>query len=147
VAETDTSLTTDRAKEQVLFEGRPALLQTVWSYLIALVTVGLALIVYWIKQRNTHYRITNQRVVIEKGFFSKRIEQVDLYRINDYTVDLPFGQRVVGTGNLVLESMDRSTPHLRLDGLSTDVRALYEKIREATEIDKRSRGVRVVDYE
>ena len=147
MAETGALAPAEAGQEQVLFDGRPALLQNIWAWVISILTVGLALVVYWIRQRTTHYRITNQRVVVEKGFFSKTIEQIDLYRINDYTVDLPIGQRLVGTGNIVLESMDRSTPHLRLDGLATDVRELYERIRQATEIDKRRRGVRVVDYE
>jgi hypothetical protein len=85
--------------------------------------------------------------VVERGIFNKVMDQVDLYRVNDYTVERPFGQRIMGTGNLVLEAMDRSTPHLRLDGLRTDVVQLYERVRKATEDMKRQRGVRVVDYE
>jgi uncharacterized membrane protein YdbT with pleckstrin-like domain len=115
--------------------------------LVTLLTIGLALIYFALRQRSKRYRLTTQRVVVETGLLSKRIEQIDLYRINDYAVDLPFSQRIVGTGNLLLDSMDRSTPKLRLDALPTDVRALYERLRAATEVDKQKRGVRVVDYE
>lgn len=123
------------------------MLRSVGALLITILTVGLALIYFWFRSRATRYRITTQRVVVELGLFSKRMEQIDIYRINDYVVELPFGQRMMGTGNLILDAMDRSTPKLRIDGLKTDVRALYEKLREATEAQKRSRGVRVVDYE
>ena len=133
--------------ELVLFEGNPALIPSLGSLLITVVTLGLALIVFAIRRRSTHYRITTQRVVVERGLFNKRIDQIDIYRINDYVVDLPFSQRLMGTGNLVLEAMDKTTPHIHINGLGTDVRALYEELRKATEVQKRARGVRVVDYE
>ena len=79
--------------------------------------------------------------------FGKRLDQIDLYRIADYVVERPFAQRLLGTGNLVLEALDKTTPELRLEGLKTDVVALYEKLRVATEAEKRRRGVRLVDYE
>ncbi len=53
----------------------------------------------------------------------------------------------MGTGNLHLVTLDRSTPEIRIMGLSTDVVALYEELRRATEADKQRRGVRLVDYE
>jgi uncharacterized membrane protein YdbT with pleckstrin-like domain len=133
--------------ERVLFEGPPALIPSIGALLITVLTLGLALIVFVIRQRATRYRVTTERVVVERGLFSKRIEQIDIYRINDYVVELPFSQRLMGTGNLVLEAMDKTTPHIHLTALGTDVRALYEELRKATEIQKRVRGVRVVDYE
>jgi len=53
----------------------------------------------------------------------------------------------MGNGNLVLEAMDKTTPEVRLLGLKTDVTLLYERLRAATEIEKRRRGVRVFDIE
>ena len=87
------------------------------------------------------------RIVVERGFFSKRMEQLDLYRIVDYVVERPFGQRMMGTGNIVLEAMDKTTPEVRIDGVKTDVVALYERLRYATEQAKKKRGVRVLDVE
>jgi uncharacterized membrane protein YdbT with pleckstrin-like domain len=133
--------------EQVLFEGHPALVPGVGALLITILTLGLALVVFWFRSRGTRYRITTQRIVIDQGIFSKRLEQVDLYRIRDYTVERPFGQRLLGTGNLVIEAMDSSTPVVRIAGLATDVVALYERLRIATEADRRARGVRLIDYE
>jgi uncharacterized membrane protein YdbT with pleckstrin-like domain len=138
---------TQSEPEQVLFSGHPAVLAGVGSLVVSVLTLGLALIYYFIRSRSRFIRITNQRVVVEHGLFSKRMEQVDLYRIVDYVVERPFGQRVLGTGNLVLEAMDSSTPALRLEALPTDVVKLYEALRAATENEKRLRGVRVVDYE
>jgi uncharacterized membrane protein YdbT with pleckstrin-like domain len=134
------------ADEQTLYEGHPALVPNVGMLLLAIITLGIALIFLWIKAKGRHYRFTTQRVVIEDGLFSKKLEQVDLYRITDYVVERPFGQRLMGTGNIVLEAIDSTSPELRITGLKTDVVALYEKLRVATEASKARRGVRVVDY-
>jgi uncharacterized membrane protein YdbT with pleckstrin-like domain len=136
-----------KQEEEVLFEGRPALVPSLGSLALTIVTLGLWLAVQWWRSLGTHYRITSRRIVVETGVLSKRLEQIDLYRVNDYTVDRPFGQRLLGTGNLLLKTFDKTTPELRIVGVKTDVVALYERLRQATERDKSSRGVRMVDYE
>lgn len=133
--------------EAVLFEGNPAVCTGIGDYLVAVLTVGLALIYFYVRSRSTHYKITTQRIVIETGLLNKRMDQVDVYRINDYVVERPFGQRLAGTGNIILSAMDRSTPDVKLFALKTDVMALYERLRKATEEQKRARGVRTVDAE
>jgi uncharacterized membrane protein YdbT with pleckstrin-like domain len=131
--------------ESVLFEGSPAVLPSLLHWVVAILTLGLALLVYFARARSVHYRVTTQRVVVESGILNKRLDQTDLYRIHDYVVERPLGQRIVGTGNLLLQTVDRSTPAVRLEGLATDVVALYERLRKATEAEKRKRGVRVLD--
>ena len=138
---------TSAQDEQVLFEGHPATLPSLGAWLVAIVTLGIGALVYWLRARGVRYRITTQRVSVERGILSKRMDQIDLDRINDYVVDRPLMQRIVGTGNLTLEAMDKTSRELTLRGLPTDVVALYEALRKATEDEKRRRGVRVVDYE
>ena len=135
------------SEEVVFFEGSPAILPGLGSWVLAVLTVGLYALFAWIVAKAVHYKITSQRVVIEHGLFSKRMEQIDLYRVVDYVVERPFGQRLVGTGNLILAAMDKTTPELKLSGLPTDVVKLYESLRRATEQEKRRRGVRVMDVE
>lgn len=136
------------ATESVLFEGRPAAIAGAGEMLLVVLTLGLAWIWLWARSLGSHYRVTTNRIVIETGLFSKRLEQIDLYRVDDYVVELPLGQRMLGTGNLVISTTtDRTTPkgEVRLDRLRTDVRALYEALRTATEADKTRRGVRRFD--
>jgi uncharacterized membrane protein YdbT with pleckstrin-like domain len=131
--------------ENVLFEGHPALVPGLGALVLCILTLGLALIFYWWQSRSLRYRITSQRIVVESGVFSKKMEQVDLYRVRDYVVDRPFGQRLMGTGNLELETMDSTTPRLRIFGLKTDVMQLYEQLRLLTEADRHVRGVRLIE--
>ncbi len=133
--------------EKVLYEGAPAVLGSVGRWCLAILTLGLAALVFWIQSKSTKIRITTERVVIETGLLSKRMEQTELYRIMDYVVERPFGQRLVGTGNLLLTTMDKSTPMIRVDWLPTDVVVLYANLRAAAEIQKRARGVRLLDVE
>src|SRR3954466_681114 len=135
-------------EEEVLFEGYGALLPSVGSLLLAIVTLGLWLLPSWWRSRSRRYRLTTKRVVVETGVLGKRLEQVDLYRVNDYTVVRPIGQRLLGTGNLVLRTLDRSSPVVAIEGIRTDVVALYERIRAATELEKARRGgIRVMELE
>ncbi len=134
-------------QEEVLFEGNPALLPSLGSLLLAIVTLGLALLVFWARSHGIRYRLTSQRIVVEYGLLSKRTEHIDIYRVVDYIVERPFLQRVMGTGNLRLRTMDKSAPELNIFGIKTDVPALYERLRQATEIERARRGVRTVDNE
>jgi hypothetical protein len=54
---------------------------------------------------------------------------------------------LLGTGNLLLKTFDKTTPQLDIRYIKTDVVALYELVRAATEAEKTRRGVRMVDYE
>lgn len=138
---------TPTQQEEVLFDGGPALIPSVGILLLTIVTIGLWLLPRWWRTLGRHYRITTRRIVVETGVLSKRMEQIDLYRVNDYTVDRPFFQRLLGTGNLLLKTFDKTTPEVRIGEIKTDVVALYERLRQATEKDRAVRGVRMVDYE
>ena len=133
--------------EELLFEGRPALIPDVTTVLWVILSVGLWLLICWMRTLGCTYRITTRRIVVETGMLSKRLEQIDLYRIVDYTVERSLGQRLLGTGNLLLKTLDKTSPELNVRNIKTDVVALYERLRVATEADKVRRGVRMVDYE
>jgi uncharacterized membrane protein YdbT with pleckstrin-like domain len=133
--------------ERPLFEGRPAVWSGIGDVLISILTLGLGALYFWIRSQAVHYKVTTRRVMVDRGLFSKRLEQVDNYRIKDYVVERPFGQRLLGTGNLLLHTMDPTTPSLRLVGLRTDVVALYEQLRAAAETERSHRNVRLLDNE
>ena len=136
------------ADEKVLFDGYGALVPSLGALVLSIVTLGLWLLPLWWRSRSRHYRLTTRRVVVETGVLGKQLEQVDLYRVNDYTVVRPLGQRLLGTGNIVLRTLDKTSPTVAIEGIRTDVVALYENIRAATEVDKTRRGgVRLMDVE
>lgn len=135
------------ANERTIFEGEPAVIAGLGSLLATIFSLGIAYLYFYFKRGGTKYRITTQRIVIDSGIFSKKLEQLDLYRVNDFQVERPFMQRIMGTGNIRMQTTDRSNPEVALDAIKVDVVELYEKLRVAVEASKQARGVRVVDNE
>ncbi len=58
----------------------------------------------------TVYKLTEEKLLIETGFFSKKEEEIRLYRIMDLTLNRPFGQRIFGVGTIHCCTADKSTP-------------------------------------
>jgi uncharacterized membrane protein YdbT with pleckstrin-like domain len=137
----------EHSGEEVLFEGRPALVPSLGVLLLSIVTLGLWLLPRWWHRGATLYRVTTRRVVFETGVLSKRLKQLDLHRIADYEVERPFGQRLLGTGNLILKTFDKNEPVLDISEVKTDVVALYERLRLATDAERKRRGVGMLDIE
>ena len=96
---------------------------------LSIFTLGIGAIWFWLKSVNTQYLITSQRIVIETGIFSREIETLEIYQIDDIHLDKPLNQRMMGTGNIVLLTRDISAPKILLDRLPLDVRELYEQMR------------------
>ena len=115
--------------ERILFKGHPAVIGSVTRLLISIFTLGIGAIWFWLKSVNTQYLITSQRIVIETGIFSREIETLEIYQIDDIHLDKPLNQRMMGTGNIVLLTRDVSAPKILLDRLPIDVRELYEQMR------------------
>ena len=58
----------------------------------------------------TVYKLTEEKMFIETGFFSKKEEEIRLYRVMDLTLKRPFGQRIWGLGTIHCCTADKSTP-------------------------------------
>jgi uncharacterized membrane protein YdbT with pleckstrin-like domain len=125
--------------ETILFQGHPALLGSVNRLLIAILTLGIGVIYFWFQDKNTNYLITSERIVIESGIFSRKIDTIELYMVNDMELNKPFAQRLMGTGNLTVISEDHTNPVIHLLRLPLDVRQLYEKLRLSIKVCKQSR--------
>ena len=50
----------------------------------------------------TRYYLTEDKLIIETGFLSRREEEIRLYRILDITLQRPFAQRLFGLGTVHL---------------------------------------------
>jgi len=134
-------------QEETFFEGHPAVIGSLGALLVVILTAGLGAIYFWVKSLGTRYRITSQRVIVESGLFGKRVDQLDLYRIVDFVVERSFGQRVMGTGSITIDAMDKTSPVTRIDGIRANVMGLYERMRASAETEKQRRLVRPMDLE
>ncbi len=130
------------AEEHDLFVGKPAALYTFSQYVVTVLTLGIALLVFWVRSVSTKYRVTTQRIQIDRGILSKSRNNVELYRIDDYELLRPFGMRLVGHAALVLKSSDRNAPDLVLKGIPK-LEELAETLRECSLRERERRGVKV----
>jgi len=60
------------------------------------------------------YRVTTERVVIDKGLFSRSHEDIELVRLQDIDYEQGFFQRLLNTGNIIVRSSDASDPVVTL---------------------------------
>ena len=58
----------------------------------------------------TRYILTETKLITRIGLLSLREDEIELYRVYDKSMKLPFGQRIVGCGTITLLSKDSDTP-------------------------------------
>ncbi len=80
--------------------------------------------------RGHRYRISNQRIVIEVGAFSKRIDEIDMRTVEDIEFQQRFLERLLGIGQIAIVAADKRMARFRLLGIENP-RELRELIRGA----------------
>ena len=58
----------------------------------------------------TRYSLPDEKLIIDTGFFSRKEEEIRLYRIRDLTLKRPLAQRMLGLGTIHCCSADVSSP-------------------------------------
>ena len=119
-------------------------LEPIWYYpaFVIPIVLFIALIKYFIV-RTTSYRLTDERLLVETGIFSRDSEEIELYRVRDWSVIKPFWLRITGRGHVRVVSTDATAPDLRIRGITRPekVRELLRKHVEAARDKKRVRHV------
>ena len=126
--------------ERQLFVGHPAVIYNAAQWLLVVVTVGIAYLVYWVKSLSTTYQITSQRVRIERGLFSKIKDNVELFRIEHFDLHKPLGMRLVGQCMLHLRSSDEHLQTVIIYGVP-DLEQLADTLRECSLKERTRRRV------
>lgn len=119
----------DAEVERELFTGHPAVISSLGQWVVAVLTLGIAWLVYWVKSRSIVYTLTSQRIQIERGLFSTIKASVELFRIDDFDIHRPFGMRVLGYSMLHLRSSDPDLSTVVISGIP-NLEALADQLRE-----------------
>lgn len=69
----------------------------------------------------TRYRITDRRLIVEKGLFTKRREEIQLYRIRDISLKRNLLERMLKFGDITILSTDTSSPTYTLKNIRDSV--------------------------
>jgi uncharacterized membrane protein YdbT with pleckstrin-like domain len=135
-------------KEEVqLWKGTPSNWQNFWWWVSCLLVIPIPIAIWkWFVLRNTEITLTNQRLKIRTGVFNKKTEEIELYRVKDWTIEEPFLQRFLNKGSISMETSDRTAPTVRLAWLD-GARALGDILRNAVEAIRDRKRVREVDFQ
>lgn len=114
--------------------------------LIGLAVPALWALSRWIGTACHRYEVTTERVKVTTGLLSRRSSELELYRVRDYTLVEPFWLRLVGRGNIVLTTADRTTPEVLLRAVPS-APSLKDQIRTHTERMRQRRGVRDLEID
>lgn len=111
-----------------------------YTVLGGLVLCGIVFLYFYVKSLGTHYKITTQRVKLEKGFLSKRQESLELFRIDHFELDKPLGMRLLGQAALHLFSSDAELEKFYIRAVP-NLEALAETLRECQLRERARRGL------
>jgi len=137
--------------EQPLWNGSPSQVVNLgpfigWGLLFWLVIPLFIILWRWLEVRATRYELSTERLKIRRGVLSKKMDELELYRVRDYKFEQPFFLRLFGLGDVVLTTADRSNPVVTLRAIR-DGEQLREQIRNAVEACRVAKRVREVDLD
>lgn len=118
-----------RQGAELVASSRPTI-QTVVTAAVAIVVVArLAKLAWHVAVLRAHrYRISNQRIVLETGALSKRIDEIDMRTVEDIEFQQRFLERLLGIGEIAVVATDKQMARFRLLGIENP-RQLRELIR------------------
>jgi len=117
-----------------------------WGFLLLLpVPVGIAAW-KWLELKCRVYEVTTERIKVSRGIFSRRTDEMELYRVKDLTLIEPFFFRLFGLGSVIITTNDASTPMLTIHAVKR-VKELREDLRQAVEVCRDKKRVRLAELE
>ena len=86
----------------------------------------------------TKYTLTEEKLLVDTGFLSRRQEEIRLYRITDFSVRQSFFQRFFGVGNIFISSSDNTQGEFLIKDIKKpyDIKELLSDMVEKSRTDK-----------
>lgn len=84
----------------------------------------------------SRYRLTSQRLFLHRGILRQTVDQVELIRVDDVSIEMSFVQRVLGVGSVHIVSTDSSDRRICLRGIESP-ETVVELVRDHTRILRR----------
>jgi membrane protein YdbS with pleckstrin-like domain/DNA-directed RNA polymerase subunit RPC12/RpoP len=116
-----------------------------WAPLIPLAPGLLLLLMVWIQKVSCEYRLTNQRLFVRNGWLAKKVNELELYRVEDVQVDQGILQRLLRYGTITVQAADVTTPQVQLIGISRPVE-IKEMIRTQYRAARKREGVTPTEF-
>jgi membrane protein YdbS with pleckstrin-like domain len=106
---------------------RPTIRMVVTAAVVVLVVVRLAKLAWHAAVLRSHrYKVSNQRILLETGVLSKRIDEVDMRTVEDIEFRQGLLERLLGIGDIAIIAADKGMGRFRLIAVENprDVREL-----------------------
>ncbi len=100
----------------------------------------------WWATKCTTYELTSQRLRIRAGILSKKVDELELFRVRDYTMEQPFLLRLVGLGNMTLITSDATSPTVVMRAIP-GIEVVREMLRTAVQNERDRKRVRQMDVD
>ena len=100
----------------------------------------------YLQTKSKIYELTNERLKITEGIFSKVTDTLELYRVKDLETRQPFLYRMFGVENVQMNTSDTSSPFIFIEAIPSAA-SLGDKIRNQVEAIRAQKGVREIDVE
>jgi uncharacterized membrane protein YdbT with pleckstrin-like domain len=117
-----------------------------WIFVAGLLVVVAVAFKKWLNVSTTIYELTTQRLRFRRGIIAKTTDELELYRVRDWTLHEPLLYRLFGLGTLTLITSDQTSPTVVLPALP-DAHRVRECLRENVELMRERKHVRAVDFE
>lgn len=91
-------------------------------------------------RRSIKFRVTSSAIETERGFFSRRIDILQLWRCRDVIYRQTLVDRILGIAHIEVFAQDATTSHLDLVGLPAS-RELFEQLRDSIEMQRDNKNV------
>ncbi len=89
----------------------------------------------------THYFLTETKFITRTGFLSIDEDEIDLYKITDKKLKIPFSQRLFKCGSIIIYSKDTDTPQKEVRSIKTP-RKVSELIERYVNAQRDKYGIR-----
>ena len=142
---------TARMAEETIWRGTASQLKNLGCFILCFLFCWLIVPIFigfrrYLETKNKVFELTNERLKMTEGIFSKITETLELYRVKDIEVLQPFIYRIVGLENIKVNTSDLSSPVILLDGISQKI-GFADKLRNQVEIIRAQKKVRELDIE
>lgn len=87
----------------------------------------------------TRYYLTEDKLIVDTGFFSRHEDEVRLYRIMDISLKRTFGERIFGLGTIHCCSGDKTMPEFDIKRIkkSREVKEMLSQMIENERLERR----------
>ncbi len=116
-----------------------------WVAWVPLAVGALLLLVVWFRVKSCRYRLTTQRLLVQRGWWAKHLNELELYRVKDVVVHQGFLSRLLGYGTITVLSDDDSTPAVALAGIAGPI-IVKEMIRTQYRAARQREGVHPTEF-